>query len=322
MIEFGDTRPPMCPKQPENRDEGEKRGLWYYQKSMEKTMKQLLKILLALILAASSFADERKEAMDFYILYDRSLSMRLQGKETDAANWLISSFLGPVVIPGDNVYVISFFKTAESVWEGPITSDADKKELMRRISALKPNGVYTDIGNALDALKKRLEGAMSNGRKKYILLLTDEIQEAPPGSPYFSKDGTFSHAYLTYVRREQHGAWKVITIGVGIDDKINKSVEELATVLTSLPAERLKDADPRLIGPDAQGKTTDSGLSAAAAKEATSDLIGKILPIAAIAMGALAALAILVFVLAKRVRSKKDGLEKADERENVAPRRN
>jgi hypothetical protein len=204
-------------------------------------MKRRILVILAALLALSSFADERLEPMDFYIVYDRSLSMRLDGKAEDSKNWLISSFIGPVVIPGDKVFLISFYRKAETVWDGPVKDDADKKDLMRKITALKPNG------NALDALKTRLETSLSDSRKKYIILLTDEIQEAPPGSPYFSKDGRFAHAYLTYVRREAHGPWKVITIGVGIGDKVESSVKELESVITALPAERLKDADPRLI---------------------------------------------------------------------------
>jgi hypothetical protein len=273
-------------------------------------MKRRILVILAAVLALSSYADERMEPMDFYIVYDRSLSMRLEGKAEDSKNWLIGSFIGPVVIPGDQVYVISFYQKAETVWDGPIKNDADKKELMRKITALKPNGIYTDIGNALDALKTRLETSLSDSRKKYIILLTDEIQEAPPGSPYFSKDGRFAHAYLTYVRREAHGPWKVITIGVGIGDKVESSVKELESVITSLPAERLKDADPRLISAEGEARSEGGPLPAAA-----TPLSSLLSPAFLLAGGAvvLAGLALAIFLLArKRQRSRDNENESGD----------
>jgi hypothetical protein len=279
-------------------------------RSTEKTMNRRILVIFAALFALSAYADQRLEPMDFYIVYDRSLSMRLEGKAQDSKNWLIGSFIGPVVIPGDNVYLISFYRKAETVWDGPVKSEADKKELMRKVTALKPNGIYTDIGIALDALKTRLEASLSDARKKYILLLTDEIQEAPPSSPYFSPDGRFAHAYLTYVRREAHGAWKVITIGVGIGDKVESSVKELESVITALPAERLKNADPRLITAEGEGKTVDGGSEAN--ETALSSLLSPAFLLIAGAV-VLSGLVLAIVLLArKRVRSRQDEKESGD----------
>ncbi len=284
-------------------------------------MKRWIPLAFGLLLALQAVADERLTPMDFFFVYDRSLSMRLEGKAQDSKNWLIGSFIGPVVIPEDNVTVITFYRKAETVWDGPVKNEADKKELMRRISGLKPDGAYTDIGNALDALKAKLEASFANGRKKYIILLTDEIQEAPPGSPYFSPDGKFAHAYLTYVRREQHGSWKAITIGVGIGEKVESSMKELESVLTSLPSERLINADPRLIGPDGSGGVSDSGAGAAprnAIERAYASSPGLV-----IALGALLALllaAAIVLVARKRVQSARDERDDGDDPNDGDPR--
>jgi hypothetical protein len=285
-------------------------------------MKRSIALLgLALVCSGALFMDERSQAMDFYIAYDRSLSMSHEGKAEDSKNWLIGSFIGQLVNPGDGVYFIDFYRNVETVWAGPVASAADKRELMRRISVLKPDGSYTDIGNALDGLKKLLEGNMGDGRMKYILLITDEIQEAPPESRYFSKDGSFSHAYLTYVKRETHGAWKAITIGVGMDAKIDESVKELSTVLTSLPADRLKNADRQILegDPDANPAGENEGAGDGERPGGLLGALGKgpLLPVAAGALG-LAVLALLAILLLKRLKSKQDDPGGKSGPENVA----
>ncbi len=306
-------------------------------------MKGIACAVIGLFVALSAFSDTRIEAMDFYILYDRSLSMAEEGKSEDSKNWLISAFIGPVVIPGDYVFLLSFYGKTETIWDGPVADTTQKQELMRRIQALKPDGRWTDIGGALDALKARLESSINNGRKKYIIIVSDEIAEPPPESRYFSKDGSFSHAYLTYVRRERHGAWKVITLGVGLDQKVESGVRELSSVLSALPPERLAGTDPRLIGPDAgegpeDGAATQGGpgdaRSVADARDGTDALSagqarvgagGKapwLIPavLGALGLGLLIVLTILVFRALRSKRADED--EKKEEKvEDADPRR-
>jgi hypothetical protein len=217
-----------------------------------------LAILLFFGMAAALLADVRSQGIDIVILLDRSLSMAEENKEKDSRDWLTSEFIGPLVIPGDTVTLISFFGKAKTIWDSPIKTQADKKNLIRSIASLKANGRWTDIGNALDALKTRLEAFPKDGRFKYILMLTDEKQEAPPESRYFSKDGTFSHSFLRYTRKESHGAWQAITLGIGLDDKIDKSMQEIIPVLDEMPSGRASAQEEGIIssGNPASGKKT------------------------------------------------------------------
>jgi len=181
-------------------------------------------------------------------------------KLAESRDWLTSSFIGPLVIPGDAVTLISFYGKTKTVWDAPITSEKDKKTLIRTIANLRATGRYTDIGNALDTLKARIEAFPKNDtRFKYIILVTDERQEAPPGSRYFSKDGSFSHSYLTYTRKENHGKWSVITLGIGIDDKVSKSLQEVLPVLDEMPTGRSSALEEGLPAQNAAGASGSSG---------------------------------------------------------------
>jgi hypothetical protein len=203
------------------------------------TARRMLVILLLVGLSTGLFADSRSQGIDILILLDRSKSMAEQGKLAQSRDWLTASFIGPLVIPGDSVTLISFYGKTKTVWDAPINSEKDKKNLVRALAGLKANGRWTDIGNALDTLKTRIEAFPKNdARFKYIILVTDERQEAPPESRYFSKDGSFSHSYLTYTRKESHGSWSVITLGIGIDDKVSKSMQEVLPVLDEMPVGR------------------------------------------------------------------------------------
>lgn len=203
------------------------------------TARRLLAFLLLLGLNFGLFSDTRSQGIDILILLDRSKSMAEGGKLAQTRDWLTSSFIGPLVIPGDSITLISFYGKTKTVWDAPISSENDKKNLIRLIAGLKANGRFTDIGNALDVLKTRLEAFPKNdGRFKYIIMVTDEIQEAPPESRYFSKDGSFSHSFLTYTRKEAHGSWKVVTLGIGLDEKVSKSMQEVLPVLDEMPTGR------------------------------------------------------------------------------------
>lgn len=192
-------------------------------------------LFLLCILLSALGADARTDPLDIYILLDKSLSMAEEKRFSEARAWILTNIVEKVIIPGDRIFLTAFYGQTTPVWDGPVSSPADKRELTRRIAALRPDGRWTDIGNALDVLKRKLEQAASDGRLKYILLVTDDKQEAPPGSPYFSADGRFSHAFLTYTRVEAHGSWKAITLGVGIDAKVSSSLTLFEGILTHLP---------------------------------------------------------------------------------------
>ncbi len=198
-------------------------------------MKRLrLALFLTLVAAATAFpGDERTLPVDFIFLVDRSRSM--EPVLEDVKRYLAGDVIGPLVVPGDSVTLLAFYGNVERVWQGRIGTEADKADLIRSLHKLVPDGRYTDIGRALDFLDPVLTELDARDRLKYILLLTDERQEAPPGSPYGSRDYTIAHRYLEYINRRDLGTFRAITIGLGLDDRIAANAESLASFLRNPP---------------------------------------------------------------------------------------
>ncbi|HOX13200.1 MAG TPA: VWA domain-containing protein [Spirochaetia bacterium] len=193
-----------------------------------------LALVLALFAAAAAFpGDERTLPVDFIFLVDRSLSMKPVLEEVK--RYLAGDVIGPLVVPGDSVTLLAFYGKVERIWQGRIGVEADKADLIRSLHRLAPDGRYTDIGRALDFLDPVLTELDAADRLKYILLLTDERQEAPPDSRYQSGDYTIAHRYLTYVNRRDFGPFRAITIGLGLDDRIAATAESLASFLRNPP---------------------------------------------------------------------------------------
>ncbi len=184
-------------------------------------------VALAIVLASPVLADSRKANIDVIIALDKSLSMQDNGKIAAVKSWVTTSIIDQLIIPGDFLSVISFYGKADLIISQTITGDADKQSAKAVISRIKGNGRFTDIGNALDVVKAQLADKEKDGREKYVLLLTDGIQEAPPSSKYYSKNGTFNHEFLANTKTIQQKGWKVMILGIGIETAAKDLAKEL-----------------------------------------------------------------------------------------------
>ena len=184
-----------------------------------------LAILLALGAAGMLAADTRTENIDVVVALDRSLSME---KKVEAVKSYVATYLiDQVLIPGDRFIVVAFYGKADLIVSQTIAGDADKTAVKKVIAAIRGNGRFTDIGNALDVLQQQVAPLENDGRKKFILLLTDGIQEAPPTSRYWSKDGKFNHAFLANTKTIQKKGWKIQILGIGTDTAARDLAREL-----------------------------------------------------------------------------------------------
>ncbi len=184
----------------------------------------LLAALLVLPVGGAA-ADTRTENIDVVVALDRSLSME---KKIDAVrNYATTYLVDQVLIPGDRFIVVAFYGKADLVVSQTIGGEADKAAVKKVIAGLRGNGRFTDIGNALDVLQEQVAPLENDGRKKFILLLTDGIQEAPPTSKYWSKDGTFNHAFLANTKTIQKKGWKIQILGIGTDTAARDLAREL-----------------------------------------------------------------------------------------------
>ena len=191
-----------------------------------RAWRRVLAVLaLALVLASPVLADTRKDNIDVIIALDKSLSM--ENKVGAVKSWVNSFIIDQLIIPGDYLNVIAFYGKADIIISQAIKDDVDRKAAKAVISQVRGNGRFTDIGNALDVVKAQLAEKEKDGRQKYVLLLTDGIQEAPPSSKYYSKNGTFNHEFLANTKTIMQKGWKVMILGIGIDTAAKDLAKEL-----------------------------------------------------------------------------------------------
>jgi hypothetical protein len=178
-------------------------------------------VILSLLLAVAGLApaDKRTDNIDMFVVLDRSLSMdRHVGgvRKIDAVKaYAASELVEGQLILGDFLEVIAFYGKTEVVVAQVVQTEADRAAVKRLIGGLAGNGRFTDIGNALDTLRAEVEKREGNGRLKHVLLITDGIQEAPPTSRYWSKDGSFNHEFLQNTKTIQKKGWKIQLLGLG-----------------------------------------------------------------------------------------------------------
>lgn len=196
--------------------------------------RRAIQVLLLVTALAGLHAESRSASVDFLLLMDTSLSM---ADGIDAARkYAAGEIIGRLVEPGDWVSIMRFYGTSEIVWQGDVTSQEDIAAMVRSLNELKADGRFTDIGSALDSMEALLQERGKPDRPKYILLLTDERQEAPKDSQYYSPTYTPSHRLLEYVKRVDMGQFRVITIGYGLSARIEVEARTLMTTLSDPPA--------------------------------------------------------------------------------------
>ncbi len=270
--------------------------------------------LLAFLLVASlagTFADVRTAGIDFIILMDTSLSMA--GSIEDAKRYAAGEIVGRLVEQGDWVALVRFYGKSETVWKGEVNSSPDMAAMVRSLHLLKADGRFTDIGLALDFVDSLILERGHPERHKYILLLTDERQEAPKDTKYYSQDYTIAHPLLEYVKRVDMGGFRLITVGYGLAARIEGSARALVTTLESPPEPR----EVPLAGSDGANEAP-GGVSApdgARGKDVATSrdvmktgVFGIPLLVFAAALAALTlAIVLVILMTARRRRHDKDG---------------
>ncbi|MCK5673967.1 MAG: VWA domain-containing protein [Spirochaetales bacterium] len=176
-------------------------------------------------------ADQRIDNIEIYLVFDKSLSMV---EEIDSVkNYVIENILDRIVIEGDYFLLIPFYGTTDDSFNGYISSNTTISNIRNQIQLLEADGRYTDIGNALNTLKKNIK-SNNDKTRKYMLLITDGKQEAPPDSPYYSPDGSFNHEFLKNTKEIQKQGWKIIVLGIGNETDAEKIAKELSAGYTSV----------------------------------------------------------------------------------------
>ena len=194
-------------------------------------------ILIGLFfLPICSFGDERSENIDVFLVLDKSLSMV---EEIDAVtDYVDTELVEKTLIPGDFFLVLQFYGQAELLLAKEVgAAGLSQDELGRRIKQVAADGHFTDIGNALDTLQETLKEYDDRERRKFLLLITDGKQEAPPESKYYSPDGRFNHQFLENSKVIEKEGWKIHILGIGAGSAAKELAETLSGTYTEVEEE-------------------------------------------------------------------------------------
>ncbi len=192
-----------------------------------KSCKPVVVLFLLVFFTLTAIAGERTIPVDIYILVDKSLSMEEPGKFESMHPWVRDYLAKQVLIDGDFISIYQFYGETDHLLSLTVHSDDDRQTVVDTINSIKPDGPYTDIGLALDSLKKDLDSTAPNNRYKILLLLTDLKHEAPWSSRYAGVQETYDSPYLAEARVVEHDSWYEITLDMDIQDKVIKTSEEL-----------------------------------------------------------------------------------------------
>ena len=202
-------------------------------------IQKIIMVFFIFILVSALFAEtESVEGSDIYLVIDKSLSM--ENSIGGVLEYINNSIIDSRLAPGDHITVIVFYGQAETLVSETIASEADIARVKGIINRIIADGRFTDIGNSLDSLIKAVEIRPEN-KQKYMLLITDGIQEAPTTSKYYSPDGSFNHALLENTQIIQKEGWKIHILGIGETHAAKELAEELSGVYSAVPEEASKE---------------------------------------------------------------------------------
>jgi len=267
----------------------------------------LLACIAASILASAwTQSEARAGALDMVLLVDKSLSMAPYFGEVKA--YIASKVIEPILVPGDRLIIEMVYGRIDRLLSTQIGSEADKAKAIGALRAVRADGHYTDLGAALDAAKRDLDELGKPERPKYVLLVTDERQEAPKGSPYAAPDYKLRHPSLEYVKRVDMGKFRVITVGLQVAGKVEKNAPAVMELLKEAPQRDLAGSATGLdsSGQPAGGLAPAGGVPKAGASSPAEHALPAWLLLSAggLLLAALAGLAVILLLSKRKNREK------------------
>ena len=198
-----------------------------------KARRAALSIALSAAFSFGAFAAERLVPVDIFVLVDKSLSVGEAGAFPDVIRWADEQLTGQMLVDGDWITIFQFYGECENLLATDIAGDADRQRVKDALAGIRPDGRFTDIGQALDIARDALDAREGNGRYKIMLLLTDLRQEADWTSRYPGVIYPFTSPYLDDARMVDHGGWFEITLDMDIRDAAASLGKELFSEISS-----------------------------------------------------------------------------------------
>lgn len=197
--------------------------------------KGILIIILICLVTGFLFSTERTEPAVFFVAIDKSLSMEESGAFQQVQQWLTADFIPNSLMIGDRIVFYVFYGKTEPLVDITISTEADFARLSEQINNLHADGAFTDIGTAIDTVRKNVIATNFN-RITSMIILTDLRQEASFTSKYA---GTylFNNRYLKEDRITTHGNdWYEVQINVPA--KPEAMAKQLFSIIATAPRER------------------------------------------------------------------------------------
>lgn len=212
--------------------------------------KKFIYFFLTLLLLSPLFCAERTEPLDVYILVDKSLSMEESGAFSSLSEWLANTFIDTTLIKGDTVFLYFFYGETQKAYHKTLQQTSDFSDLKTTLVQEKSDGAFTDIGLALDTLKKDITD-YNSAHTSVAFLFTDLIQEASYGSKYAGTYYDFAQRYLIEDRIISHtgtdssNLWYEITVQIGAIQTIEERAQKIYNSIKTTSIEPLYIAQNR-----------------------------------------------------------------------------
>jgi len=171
-------------------------------------------------------ADTRTGNLSVYLLIDKSLSMK---QEIGSVNhYLEKTVCNNLLQTDDFVYALSFYGGRQQLFQGIIGQDITIEALAEKFANLKADRHYTDIGSALDTFEQAIQSfAAPSTEQHYIILLSDNYHEGPPGSPYPGKTYNLDHHLLQPKKEIPMDGWQISVLGITVEEKARRLAAEI-----------------------------------------------------------------------------------------------
>ncbi len=174
---------------------------------MKKTLAGCVAVVLFL-LASGPRADA--EGMDVVVMVDVTWSLTEQFN--DIEHYLLGTLLSDVLKNGDTFHLLWFSDHPETLITGSVT-DRQSRELFRsRLKELRNlqylYGHYTDLVAAVAYLIKFTE-KLPPDRKKLIILVTDGINDPPPGSKDNAGAEELKRIFMSQAEEIKKHGWSI-----------------------------------------------------------------------------------------------------------------
>jgi hypothetical protein len=155
-------------------------------------------------------ADLRTLPADVYVILDASPAMG--DRRGEAVQWLCDELIDGRLLEGDTLTIVNVGAATEPIFSGSL--GAEKKEAAKQALRRAPaGGGPADYPGALREAASRQAGGA--GRIRYTLLVSGTT--GPSAA---------SGALVRYSRVDEFSGWRVLTVGLGIDQQVRAAAAE------------------------------------------------------------------------------------------------